>query len=370
MREVPLTLDQMRNVVERRGGDIPRVPLFWHKFYNNGTRDKYGEALKRLDDSIVDDCIGLGYTAPGNFAAPAGAPENYRWAIEPDPGDLASQGITSRLVVSSVDLIDKFVDAMPDPSPASYYANALQSAAANPLRYCVGWDFFCLFERSWFLFGMENILCEMALNPDRMKRLLRAFTEYHKRVMTGYARAGAHGYFTSDDLGTQETLMFSRSVFRDLYMPFYAELVDHCHSVGMHFWLHVCGAVTELLDDFVTIGVDVLHPIQPVAMDQQNVAREYRDKLTFLAGIDVQYLLPQGTPDDVAAGTRRLIDTFDHQEGGCILAASNGIMPETPLENIESWLRTAESYGRVKRNSYPRSANEAFHTTSRKPRRA
>jgi uroporphyrinogen decarboxylase len=87
-------------------------------------------------------------------------------------------------------------------------------------------------------------------------------------------------------------------------------------------------------------------------MDQADVARRWRDKLTFLAGVDVQYLLPGGTADEVVAGTKALIDTFDHAAGGCILAASNGIMPETPLENIAAWLRTAESYGAERRRRY------------------
>lgn len=354
MPATPLTLDQMRRVVERRGGDIPGVPLFWHKFYNGGTVEKYGDDLRAVSQAVVDDCISLNYMAPGNFEAPEGAPPEYCWAIEDDPGDLATRGITSRLVVSSVELIDAFIEAMPDPSDKACFANAKRLAEANPDRYCVGWDFFCLFERAWFLFGMENILCEMLLNPERMRRLLRAFTNFHKAVMTGYAAAGAQGYFTSDDLGTQKTLIFSREVFRDLYMPFFVELADHCHALGMHFWLHTCGAVTDLLDDFVEMRVDVLHPIQPVAMDQQAVADRYRDRLTFLAGMDVQYLLPGGTRNDVVAGTKALIDTFDHEAGGCILAASNGIMPETPLENIEAWLTTAETYGRQKRASYHR----------------
>jgi uroporphyrinogen decarboxylase len=146
--------------------------------------------------------------------------------------------------------------------------------------------------------------------------------------------------------------MFSREVFRDMYLPFYAELASHCHDVGMHFWFHCCGAVTDLLDDFIDAGFDVIHPIQPIAMDQERIARDYRGKATFLAGIDVQYLLPRGSAEDVVKGTKRLIDAFDHEEGGCVLAASNGIMPETPLENIEAWLRTAESYGRGKRQGY------------------
>jgi uroporphyrinogen decarboxylase len=354
MSASPLTLEQMSNVVARRGGDIPRVPLFWHKFYNQGTIEKYGAPLSALSDSVVEDCLILNYVGPGNFTAPEGADPDYKWAIEQDPGDLDQHGITSRYVVTSTDLIDPFIEALPDPSPAAYYAEPRRMVQRNPDRYCVGWDFFCLFERAWFLYGMDNILCEMLLNPERMKRLLRAFTDYHKKVMDGYAKAGAHGYFTSDDLGTQTTLIFSREVFRDQYLPLYEELVDHCHSLGMHFWLHVCGAVTDLLDDFVSIGLDVLHPIQPVAMNQQEVARKYRNKLTFLAGIDVQYLLPEGTVEDVAKGTKALIDTFDHEEGGCILAASNAIMPETPFDNIAAWLKTAETYGREKRLSYAR----------------
>lgn len=348
----PLTLEEMKRVVERRGGAIPRVPLFWHKFYNAGTVEKYGQALKDLSASVVDDCIDLWYVAPGNFTAPEGAPPEYKWAIEPDPGNLETKGITSRHVVSSTELIDDFIAHLPDPSNPAYFDGARKLVRDNPDRYCVGWDFFCLFERSWFLYGMEEILCEMLLNPARMKRLLRAFTDYHKKVMTGYAKAGAHAYFTSDDLGSQETLLFSRKVFREMYFPYYKEMAEHCHSLGMHFWFHCCGAVTTLMDDFVEIGLDVLHPIQPIAMDQAAIAQKYRHKLTFLAGIDVQYLLPGGSVADVVAGTKKLIDTFDHEEGGCILAASNGIMPETPLENIAAWLHTAESYGAEKRRSY------------------
>lgn len=348
----PLTLEQMKNVVGRKGGDIPRVPMFLHKFYNTGTIEKYGQKLTDLSASIVDDCVDLGFIPPNGFKAPEGAPPEYKWAIEPDPGDLETKGVTSRHIVSSTELIDQFIEEMPDPSLPKYFEDARKKVLENPDRYCIGWDFFCLFERSWFLFGMENILCEMMTNPDRMKRLLCALTAYHKTVMTGYAKAGAHGIFTSDDLGTQETLMFSKEIFREMFLPCYEEIASHCHSLGMHFWFHCCGAITDIVDDFIAAGIDVIHPIQPIAMDQQKIAKKYRNKITFLAGIDVQYLLPRGSVQDVINGTKKLIDTFDHEEGGCILAASNGIMPETPLENIEAWLKTAENYGIEKRLGY------------------
>jgi len=351
MPATPLTYDEVRRAVQRQG-NLPRIPLFWHKFYNQGTLDKYGDALQQLSAEVVDDCVSLHYVAPGNYHAPEGCPEDYRWAIEPEPPGWAERGITSRLVVSSTDLIDAFIDQLPDPSADRYFEAVRVATAATPGRYRVGWDFFCLFERAWFLFGMENILAEMALNPARIKRLLWAFTEYHKRVATGYADAGAHAYFTSDDLGTQVTTIFSPALFRSLFKPCYAELARHCHDLGLSFWLHCCGAATDLMDDFIDMGVDVLHPVQPHAMDQAGIAATYAGRLTFLAGIDVQYLLPAGSEQDVVRGTRKLVDTFDREAGGCLLAASNGIMPETPLGNIRAWLKTAEAYGAEKRRSY------------------
>jgi uroporphyrinogen decarboxylase len=137
-----------------------------------------------------------------------------------------------------------------------------------------------------------------------------------------------------------------------MFKPCYADLARHCHRLGLSFWLHCCGAVTELLDDFIEMGVDVIHPIQPYAMDQRAVAEKYCGRISFLTGIDVQYLLPQASPEGVAQGTRALIDVFDRDYGGCLLAASNGIMPETPLENIRAWLTTAEAYGAEKRRAY------------------
>ena len=351
MPATPLAHDEVKRAVER-GGRVPRIPLFWHKFYNQGTVEKYGDALKQLSADVVDDCISLNYVAPGNYQAPEGCPDEYKWAVEPEPAGWAKEGITSRLVVSSVDLTDEFIAHIPDPSADRYFEGARAAAADSPGRYRVGWDFFCLFEGTWFRFGMANILTEMALEPARMERLLWAMTEYHKKVATEFAKAGAHAYFTSDDLGTQETLMFSPQTFRSLFKPCYAELTRHCHSLGLSFWFHCCGAVATLLDDFIEMGVDVLHPVQPHAMDQRAVGEQYAGRITFLAGIDVQYLLPQGSPEDVAQGTRDLVDAFDREEGGCLLAASNGIMPETPLENIRAWLKTAESYGAEKRSAY------------------
>ena len=74
-----------------------------------------------------------------------------------------------------------------------------------------------------------------------------------------------------------------------------------------------------------------------------------RQPADLLAGFDVQQTLIDGTPEEVRAEVRYLIDTFDRPDGGMCLAAGNGILPGTPLENIEAFLDEAWCTG--KRNA-------------------
>jgi uroporphyrinogen-III decarboxylase len=67
--------------------------------------------------------------------------------------------------------------------------------------------------------------------------------------------------------------------------------------------------------------------------------------LTFLAGFDVQHTLQEGTPEEVRQEVRFLMDTFNRPEGGMCLAAGNGIVSGTPLENIAAFLDEAMRYG-------------------------
>ena len=87
-------------------------------------------------------------------------------------------------------------------------------------------------------------------------------------------------------------------------------------------------------------------------MDEVAVAREFGDCLTFLAGIDVQHTLQEKDPQGVWEEVRFLIDTFDRPNGGMCIAAGNGILAGTPLENIEAFLDEALRYGIVHRSRF------------------
>ena len=175
-------------------------------------------------------------------------------------------------------------------------------------------------------------------NMDGLKKLGRALLEFYKPIIDRFAEAGCDAIFTSDDLGHQTGPMMSPAVFHELYFPLYKEFASYIHKKGMKLFLHSCGDNTLLMPDLIEAGVDVLHPIQKGCMDMSEIAKTYGSQISFLAGMDMQNILLRGTPEDVREEVRFMKRTFNTGHGGLLLAMGNGIIGNTPLENIKAAL--------------------------------
>jgi len=337
-----LTRDEVKAAVARDG--CRRPPLMLRMWIGQDCYDAYGDALRDLVNSVPEDVVQVGFRAPAGWEYPEDLPD-YRWAIFDKPEDEDARAIDARRFLPSWDDLDEFLEKMPDPSPPGFYEGPARTRRENPGRFVVGMDFFCFYERLWTIRGMEPLLLDMVVEREKVTRLADAIRDYHLSVIRGYAAAGADAFYTSDDLGTQTGLFFSPTVFREIFKPRYADLIDEAHSLGMQFWLHTCGDITEVVEDFIEIGLDVLHPIQPFAMDPRATAERYGGRIAFMPGIDVQQLLPWGTPEQVVAGTREFVETFARPEGGFIASVSNALHTDTSLENLRAFMETVYHYG-------------------------
>lgn len=331
----PYSKETVRAVVERRGGR--EVPLAFHKWWGEGTYEKYGSKLDEISADIPTDAPAVSYTTPGEFVSPTADP-NYCWAFSGSPR-YERASLDARVLLPDWRDLDAYLSEFPAPDRQPGIFDAARAyVKANPDRYILGHWWYLYYERLWAIRGMQNVLMDFIEHPAELKRLGRALLDYHVKAVRGLAACGVDGIFTSDDLGSQRALMMSPAIFRKILKPLYAELIAEIHSLGMHFWLHTCGNVLAVIDDFIEIGLDVIHPIQAHTMDYSEVAQRFGGKISFLVGIDVQHLLPEGSPEDVRQGIRDVVRTFQRPEGGLMLAAGNGIMPETPLENIRAFL--------------------------------
>ncbi len=232
--------------------------------------------------------------------------------------------------------------------PSPDYPGLIPAGPPEDGRYRLGGWWYFFFERFWSIRGMENALTDFYLHPDEVHALFRALTAFYLRAIErGREELGLDGILTSDDLGTQTSTFFAPRIFDEFFAPYYKQIIDRVHRLGMHFWLHACGNVEALIPRFIDLGIDVLHPIQKYTMDEGHIARTYGGRIAIWSGFDVQRTIPYGTPEDVRREVRYLIDTYRRPDGRFLLTLGNGATPDTPLSSLEALLDEACRYGRM-----------------------
>jgi len=160
-------------------------------------------------------------------------------------------------------------------------------------------------------------------------------------------------YMTGTDFGAQRGPFFSPKIYRDLFLPFHKVLNDWVHKhTSWKTFMHSCGSIRALLDDFIAAGFDILNPVQCSAanMDPIELKRKFGDQITFWGGgVDTQRTLPFGNREDVRKEVRERIRAFG-PGGGFIFNAVHNIQSLVPVENVVEMYKTAREYGRYPLN--------------------
>lgn len=198
-----------------------------------------------------------------------------------------------------------------------------------------------LWERATFMRGMEGLLYDVVDNPEFVRSLLRGIADYVLAMMTQLlTRFEFEGIALSDDYGTQRGMLMSPTTWREFIKPVLAEVYSLAKKHNRVMFHHTCGHVTPIIPDLIEIGLDILHPIQPEAMDILQLKREFGRDLTFCGGVPTQDLMPYGTPDQVRAEVRRLKETMG-KGGGFILEPGITLQADVPLENLLALIEEA-----------------------------
>ena len=147
----------------------------------------------------------------------------------------------------------------------------------------------------------------------------------------------AAAFLTGTDFGTQRGPFISPQTYRDLYQPFHKAVNDWVHEhTAWKTFIHSCGSVAALIDDFIDAGFDILNPVQCSAADMgaDGLKRRFGDRITFWGGgTDTQKTLPFGAPADVRSEVCERVRTFG-PGGGFVFNAVHNIQARTPVENL------------------------------------
>lgn len=230
----------------------------------------------------------------------------------------------------------------PDPTrPELYEASAKMIGDFSSDYWIVGVTVTTIFETAWALRGLEQMMLDMAMNPDLANHLLDIPYHYHLTAAKKLAEMGVDMIWTGDDVGSQSQMMISPIMWRKFFKPRMAEFISELKAINpaIKVAYHTDGNVELILPELIEIGIDVLNPIQPASMDPAKIKQEYGDKLCFWGTVDEQQTLPFGTPEDVANEIRLRLDTVGF-DGGLILAPTHHVQLDTPLENFWAMVNT------------------------------
>jgi uroporphyrinogen decarboxylase len=235
------------------------------------------------------------------------------------------------------ELDDYLAHHMPDPhAPGRLDRAKAVLAVHGDDKYCVALICPAIFERLHFLRGMENSLCDLADDDLELARLLEALRDNLIELIREWGQTKISGVYMTDDWGSQTGLIVSPALWRKHFKEHYRLIIDEIHRWDKDVIFHSCGNVMGLIPELVELGVDVLDPVQPVAMNVDEVGRQYGGQIAFCGGIDVQRL-EDFTPQQVKDAIRHSIDALGKPFGNAyILAPANVLTPSVPFENIEA----------------------------------
>lgn len=207
-------------------------------------------------------------------------------------------------------------------------------------------------EMAGWMRGYEDYLIDFASNTAFLEaffdKILELKMAYWDKML---AEVGdlVTAVLESDDMGSQNNLLFSPRAYRKYVKPRHQQLYSYIKSkTRAKVFLHSCGAIRSIIPDLIEAGVDILNPVQVSAagMNSRELKQDFGKDISFWGGgIDTQYVLGNGTIQQVKDEVRRRIDDLA-PGGGFIFATVHAIQGNVPPENVVAVWETLHEYGK------------------------
>ncbi len=186
--------------------------------------------------------------------------------------------------------------------------------------------------------GMDRLLMDMAADPAMAEAIIDkvgTFAVEFNRAALAQVGSQLDHYVHWDDVAMQNGLMMGPVQWHRYLKKWSEILYADAKQYGLKVFYHCCGSYHPIIPTLIDIGVDILDPVQTSAreMDLATLKRRYGNNVCWHGGIDVQKLLPKGTPAEIRAAVAEAKELFGH-DGGIVLGPSHEITPDTPTENI------------------------------------
>ena len=195
---------------------------------------------------------------------------------------------------------------------------------------------------TWML-GMEDMCIYCMTDTDLVTLLVNKVMDFEIARAKVFLDHGADAILIADDIGFNSGLILPPYIMQQMAYPVYTRMIQEIKAHrDVPVFLHTDGDINAAMDQIVACGFDGLQSLQPSAhMDILAIKERYGHRLCLMGNLELNYLLPFGTPEEVAAEVRRLVSNCNRQ-GGFILSTCNILTDMVPAANALAMYRAAE----------------------------
>jgi uroporphyrinogen decarboxylase len=237
----------------------------------------------------------------------------------------------------------------PDPDAPGRYDDAEALVKKYKDDYVIIGDIeVTIFSLAQMLVGMEKLLMDMAGEEDYVLPLFKACADFQTEIGLRLIGRGVDALWVGDDFGGQDGLLMSPTMFEEQLMPLYKEMIDRFKEAKPDIIpiLHCDGAVSELLPQIREIGFEVFNPVQPgvPGHDVHEMKQGFGNLFAFWGAIDQQYLLPNGTDEELEADIKEKINVLG-KGGGYMISPAHIIQNDVSPERVEKFIELCLKHG-------------------------
>lgn len=194
------------------------------------------------------------------------------------------------------------------------------------------------FRHASMLRGSESAMKDLYKRPEPLRELCEIALSSLIVYAVAIISTGVDILFISDPSSSGDAT--SKQHWEQWGKPLTTRLVNLVKRTGIKTIMHICGNNSDRLESMAETGVDCLSLDEGVDFER---ARKLLGPKYCLMGNVSTSLLALGSPEDVAAATKEVIEKAGRD--GALMVSGGCIIPDIcPPENIRAMVEAAEAY--------------------------
>ena len=259
-------------------------------------------------------------------------------AITPPPNKNNPEFLEEKMTMKLEEITD---DDFLDPDDPSIYVGIRDMLDKYGQDKCVVCHVWGVLEGTYAFIGVEEALIQLGSRNPLLSKVFGKCRQFSERVAQNVIDMGIDVLHLTGDVGANKSLIMSPTCWREQVAPFDAKILDVAVKRDIPRSLHSCGYFRPLIDDFIDMGVDIIHPFQQSAgMDLADAKQHWGDKLTIRGGLDLRYYLPRAPESELVEHVKNAMLTCK-PGGGFIFDTEHTVQPDTTLDRVELAYQTA-----------------------------